>query len=314
MIHEIGDYEGDDIRKQVDRLLRDVGSPEPPISLDDVRAQLNLDRKYYSSADPGLLDEVAHKIRMGGSQLVKTATKLFDIAKKAKLVAFWLPQSQRILIDSDMPSKKHRWIEAHEIGHSITPWHKTFLFGDSEHTLDPACHAAVEAEANYAAGQLLFLRERFGNDARDVDLSFKNIQKLSTRYGNSLTSTLWRIVEEREANRPLFGVVSAHPRYPEIGKTDDGLPVRHFIRSQGFRKQFPAISPEDAYGIIKLHAGWTKRGSLFQIDHPLIDVNGTLCEFHVDCLATPYYVLTYGTLVREVPTLVSVGRQAVPAK
>ena len=307
MIHEIGEYEGEDIRKQVDRLLRDVGNPEPPISLDDVRALLNLDRKYYNTADPGLLDEVAHKVRVGGSQIVQAASRLFDIAKKAKLVAFWLPESQRILIDSDAPEKKHRWIEAHEIGHSITPWHKTFLFGDSEHTLDPACHAAVEGEANYAAGQLLFLRERFGREARDLELSFKTVQALSKRYGNSLTSTLWRIIEERDPNSPVFGIVSAHPRYPSIGRTEDGRSIRHFIRSRGFRERFPSMTPEDAYGILKLHAGWTKRGTLFKGDHPLIDSNGCLCEFHVDCLATQYYALTYGVFLREIPTLVAAG-------
>lgn len=303
----IGDFEADDIRKQVDRLLRDIGNPEPPISLDDVRSQLNLDRKYYSKADPSLLDEVAHKVRMGGSQLINLATKLFEVATKANLVAFWLPEARRILIDKDQPEKKHRWTEAHEIGHSITPWHKTFLFGDNAQTLDPSCHAIVETEANFAAGQLLFLQDRFGSDARDLTFDFKAIQALSKRYGNSLTSTLWRIVEEREPNRPVFGMVSAHPRHPTIGATEDGRSMRHFIRSKGFRDRFPGMTPEDAFSILQRHAGWTKRGRLFETEHPLIDANGSLCEFRVDCLATPYYVLTYGVFLRESPTLVGVA-------
>lgn len=303
----VGDYEADDIRKQVDRLLRDLGYPEPPISLDDVRAQLSIDKKYYSKADPGLLDEVAHKVRMGGADLIKFATRLFDVAKKASLVAFWLPEAKRILIDKDEPEKKHRWTEAHEIGHSITPWHKTFLFGDSVKTLDPSYHAAVENEANYAAGQLLFLQDRFGNDARDLTLNFKSIEKLRKRYGNSLTSTLWRIVEEREPDRPIFGIVSAHPRYPMIGANDDGASMRHFIRSKGFRLRFPDITPEDAFGILQRHASWKKVGTLFETEHPLIDVNGELCEFRVDCLATKYYVLTYGVFLRQAPTLVGVA-------
>ncbi len=300
----VGEYEADDIRQQVNRLLRDIGNPEPPIRLEDIRAQLNLDRRYYSKADPSLLDEVAHKVRMGGSQIVNVATRLFDVVKKARLVAFWMPESRRILIDKDEPEKKHRWTEAHEIGHSITPWHQTFLFGDNTQTLDPACHAVVETEANDAAGQLLFLQDKFVADARDLPLDFKSIEKLRKRYGNSLTSTLWRIVEEREPHKPVFGIVSAHPRYPMIGANPDGRPTRHFIRSRGFRQRFPGITPEDAFGILQRHASWSKVGTLVDTEHPLLDVNGTLCEFRVDCLATKYYVLTYGVFVRETPTLV----------
>ena len=47
----------------------------------------------------------------------------------------------RILIDETVPKPKHRWIEGHEVGHSVIPWHREFLFGDNEFTLDPVCHA-----------------------------------------------------------------------------------------------------------------------------------------------------------------------------
>ena len=30
----------------------------------------------------------------------------------------------------DEPKLKHRWNEAHEVGHSIIPWHKAYLHGD----------------------------------------------------------------------------------------------------------------------------------------------------------------------------------------
>ena len=35
------------------------------------------------------------------------------------------------------------------------------MLGDTEQTLTPACHQVMEAEANYAAGQLIFLAKRF---------------------------------------------------------------------------------------------------------------------------------------------------------
>ena len=60
---------------------------------------------------------------------------------------------------------------------------------------------------------------------------FKSIKSLAARYGNTITSALWRIVEDREPNRPVFGMVTIHPRYPDIGATESGQRVRYFIRS-----------------------------------------------------------------------------------
>jgi hypothetical protein len=58
----------------------------------------------------------------------------------------------------------------------------------------------------------------------------KSIKSLATRYGNTITSALWRMVEDREPNRPVFEVVTL-PRYPEIGVTESGQRVCYFICS-----------------------------------------------------------------------------------
>jgi hypothetical protein len=52
-------YTAEDIDAQVEKILRGLGSPPPPLKLDDVRALLNLDRRYYSSRDTGAVREVA---------------------------------------------------------------------------------------------------------------------------------------------------------------------------------------------------------------------------------------------------------------
>jgi hypothetical protein len=135
-----------------------------------------------------------------------------------------------------------------------------------------------------------------------MEVSFKTLQQLSKRYGNSLTATLWRFVEDREPDRPVFGMVSTHPRHPCIGATDSGQPVRHFIRSPAFRARFPQVTPDDAFSILQIHAGWTKRGPIVETDHPVVDGNGEVCEFHIESLSTPYYVLTYATFLRCLPT------------
>lgn len=40
------------------------------------------------------------------------------------------------------------------------------------------CYEQVEAEANFAAGRLLFLREQFTDEARSLDPSIKAVQQL----------------------------------------------------------------------------------------------------------------------------------------
>ena len=39
----------DAIDRQVSKILKGLGDPEPPLILDDVRELLSLDRHYYSS-------------------------------------------------------------------------------------------------------------------------------------------------------------------------------------------------------------------------------------------------------------------------
>lgn len=154
-----------DIDAQIAKILRGLGDPGPPLDLRIVRELLKLDRDYYSSSDDGLLRETFSRMKVAGIQVLKRPTILKDAVTKLSLKAIYLPDQKRILLDSDLPALKHRWNEAHEIGHDIIPWHAGMMFGDNEQTLTPACHEIMEAEANYAAGQLLFLGRRFRNDA-----------------------------------------------------------------------------------------------------------------------------------------------------
>lgn len=299
----VGQYEAEDIRSIVDRVLRDLGYPEPPLRLPQVRALLELNLGYYSSANTTLLQEVAHRLKVAGKQILERPMILVEAVQKAKLSALWVPDAKRILIDSAVPRLKHRWIEGHEIGHSLIPWHREFLFGDDEYTLDPACHAIVEAEANYAASQLLFLQGRFAAEARDCQLSFTTIKEFATRYNNTITSTLWRMVEDREPNTPIFGMISSHPHHTDIGGRDDGERVRYFIRSAAFRSQFQAVTPLEGYALIVAHASQNRTGPVVNALCELANSNGERCEFRVESFSNHHALLTYGVMTRVIPTL-----------
>ncbi len=184
----VGRYEAQDIDTQVGKVLRGLGHPDPPLNLDEALALMDLDRGYYSSDDDSTVREIVSRMVVAGKQIVRRPTILFEVIKKASLSALWLPDKQRILIDKSRPVLKHRWSEAHEIGHSVIPWRRELLLGDNELSLNPTCHAQMEAEANYASGQLLFLGSRFSDEANDLELAFTTVKKLSKRYGNTILS------------------------------------------------------------------------------------------------------------------------------
>ena len=60
-----------DIDRQVNKVLKALGSPEPPLKLDDVREILKLDRRYYSTTDDSFLRETISKLTVAGTQVMK---------------------------------------------------------------------------------------------------------------------------------------------------------------------------------------------------------------------------------------------------
>ena len=305
----VGDHETHDIEAQLNRILNDLGNPEPPLSLPQVRKLLKLDLKYYSATNTDHIQEIAHRIKVAGKQVLVRPTLLWDAISKANLSALWIPDSKRILIDESIPHLKHRWIEAHEINHSIIPWHNDFLFGDDSFTLDPECHAVVEAEANYGAGRLLFFGERLAKEARDLELTFDNIKVIAARYGNTITSTFWRVIEEREPDRPIFGMITGHPYYPEhpkLGVSKNGTSNHKFIRSKAFRIQFSTITQEDTYMLLEKHASTRMSGPIVNTTDVLKDNNGDEFEFRIESFSNSHALLTYGVVQGKKAKLVDI--------
>ena len=223
----IDPFAAQDIRDQVDKILRGLGNPEPPLDLLDVRELLKLDRQYYSTKETGWLRESVSKVKVGTKQLAMRPTLILDVVRRAGLKALWIPDRKRILISEDLPQLKRRHAEAHEITHSITPHHRRFLFGDDRETLRSSCHEILESEANFGSGQLLFLRERFPAEANDLPKNLDSVKALAKTFGNTLTMTLWRLVEEAHGEEPMFGAISPHPRHGEFGPKG-AMPLFYF--------------------------------------------------------------------------------------
>jgi hypothetical protein len=195
---------------------------------------------------------------------------------------------KRILIDRETPTLKQRWDETHEIGHSIIPWHEPLMHGDQYITLSVSCHEQVEAEANYAAGRLLFLRDRFIDELRSRPFTIATITQLHDLFGNTITSTLWRTVESAES--PTFGLVSIHP----LGTPKEGKPsIRHFLRSPSFVEAFGDVSAADIFASLGYFCSGA-RGLIGQGDVLLTDTVHVSHRFSVECFHNSYDALTLG--------------------
>jgi Zn-dependent peptidase ImmA (M78 family) len=308
----IGAHETADLRTQVEKVLRGLGSPEPPLDLRDVRELLRLDRQYYSSTDDSAVREFVSRVKIAGTQILARPTILLDVIRKANLSALWVPDRKRILIDRDTPVLKHRWYEAHEIGHSLPPWHGEFLYGDSETTLSPMCHEQLEAEANYAAGQLLFLGGRFAVEALDNVASLGSVRTLAKRFGNTMTSTLWRYVEEAHDGRPMVGLVNPRAPFADATASTPHPPSRYCIESPTFRTRFD-YSELQLLAAVNTYAMHRRGGPLGEAEIVLLDCNGDGHVFRFESFSNGHSTLTLAVLARPVVPLVAVPAMATLA-
>lgn len=300
----IDPYSAHDIQTQVDKVLRGLGNPSPPLSLSDVRELLKLDKQYYSSTNDGPLREITSRIKIGAKQLTSRPSLIFEVIKKAQIKALWIPDRKRILIDQDVPEIKHRHIEAHEIIHGITPHHSRFLFGDDNETLRKSCHDILEAEANYGAGQLLFMRSRFLEIANDYSVGLNSILELYKVFGNSITMTLWHYVEEADSS--VFGVVSKHP--VDIGATcDPTSEIRYFIKSLAFRKQIASGCEVTTIEAMKMYSSPARGGPLGQGEVDLLGKDGKLHRFLMETFYNGYDALTLGKYLYPVTAKIAVN-------
>lgn len=289
-----------DIDTQVAKVLRGLGNPEPPLDLRLVRELLKLDQGYYSVTDDSLLRETFSRMKVAGLQVLQRPTLLKEAVKTLSLKALYLPDQKRILLDKDLPKLKHRWNEAHEIGHDIVPWHAGMMFGDTEQTLTPSCHAIMEGEANYAAGQLLFLGSHFVVQATSEEPSIALIRSLSKKFGNTLTSTLWRFTEEAHGSRPMVALVTGHPNLSKRKLDfDPAKPCRYFIQSPTFQSKFGTIEEGDLFEKVARYAGRQRGGPLGGDDVVLADSNGDTHLFRFETFFNGYEAITLGYCLRR---------------
>lgn len=295
-----------DIDKVVDRVHQDLGYTDGAIQLLEVRDLLRLDLKYYRLDDPGLVDEVIHKLKVGAKQVIARPGLLVDAIRKFDLSALFVPDRKRILVDSSVPDLKKRWYEIHEIAHSLIPWHADYTLGDDRTTLSQGCHERIEAEANYGGGRLLFPNKVFTLHRLSSTMSLARVREISKHFGNTITSTLWRCVEQ--SDELTFATIGEHPQRPRDGKPQ----VEYFVRSRSFAAQFPNITDADVWAWMREYCGYRTTGPLGTMDLNIQDVNGVSHAFVIESFSNGYNALTMARWIRQAPVTVSVGGSVLP--
>jgi hypothetical protein len=276
-----------DIDAVVSKILKGLGNPEPPLDLDDVRTLQKLDRQYYSSVEDGPLREYISKAYIGAKQVFLRPTLILEVVRKRSLKALYLPDRKRILIDSSEPQLKWRWNEAHEIIHSGVPWHQEAMFGDTEVTLSPTCHEQIEAQANFGAGRLLFFQDQLRDFMSLSEPNFALVQSIKKHYGNTLTSSLWRMVEAIDV--PALGLVGP----PPWNTTGDGTAsCRYFIRSARFMEQFSNVTESQISSLLRACSTRRRGGPIADDDVVLLDDCGQKHKFHLESFYNRHEVLT----------------------
>jgi len=282
-----------DIDIYVEKVLNDLGILEPPLDLAAVHELLKIDRKYYSSTDTGLLQDTVHKVRLGTKQILSKPSRILDVIREWDLKALYLPEQKLILIDNDLAQLKKRWAEAHEVGHSLIEWHESFMHGDQRVTLSVSCHDELEAEANYAAGRLIFLRDAFHDRLMSSAIDLHAVKALAELFGNTITTTLWRTVEVIDT--PAIGIISCQPNDKNMD------PVRHAVCSKAFGEQFGNTNATTLFQQLK---NFCRRGGgdIGSSEICIEDIRGKKHIFYFECFHNSYDTLTLG-VYREVATV-----------
>ena len=273
-----------DIDERVERVLRGSGIPSPRFVW-RMFASFYEYRVFYTADDPSLIQEAVSRIRVATIQVFQRPMLLMDAIRKMSLQALYVPDRKRIFSTVRCLKKKHRWSEAHEVLHSLIPWHDDLMHGDNRYTLLPECHEQVEAERGEPRrrGRLLFLRDRFGAQAGDMPLSIASVRSLHSDFGNTISSTLWRFVETVGVRRPVVGMITCHPHQSQRpADFDPAKPCRHCIQSFAFAARF---QPDNGAGPVQspIFLLWCAvwGGPLGMADLVLTDDNGDEHVFHI---------------------------------
>ncbi len=154
-------------------------------------------------------------------------------ALKKLLGAYWF-RAETAFVDFAQPRGRARFIQAHELGHRVVPWHKD-AYLDDEHRLFRETEDLFELEANLAGAHLLFQGRVFFERALEYQNSLRTPILLAEPFDTSLHATIRYYVEHHPD--PLAVLVAGR-----FKRADGTVPIFLALESPSFHKELGAIA------------------------------------------------------------------------
>lgn len=262
----------DDIGKHVDRLLRAADAyGRFPTPVKDIVAAAAL-----TESDEYVLEE---------SLIAKAPAHLRGLLRSAKQkIQGLVDRRERVVhvspaIDND---GRRRFVMLHETTHDILPHQQDLLYADDNETLSPNTKRLFEREANQGAAELLFQRDRFARDAKDLEVSIGAVWELADRYGSSFHAALRRYAETHPG--AVAGIVLGRTPFrsdPPTWRREEVMATPAWAARIGLPEwprnmdtgTYPFLAALDFKGFDQ----WT-----------MIDLSGTPVGIRVEAFQTPY--------------------------
>ncbi len=154
-------------------------------------------------------------------------------ALKKLLGAYWF-RAETAFVDFTQSKGRARFIQAHELGHRVVPWHEG-AYLDDERRLFHETEGLLELEANLAGAHLIFQGQVFFEQALEYQTSLKTPILLADTFDASLHSTIRYYVEHHPD--PLAVLIAG--RYKRANGT---VPIFLALESSSFREQYGDIA------------------------------------------------------------------------
>jgi hypothetical protein len=200
-------------------------------------AQQALKRAGAYGAIPTPLDAVGEAI--GVAEVIDIGQLPEDIVVSKpsalkKLLGAYLYQAETAFVDFNQPEGRARFIQAHELGHRVVPWHEG-AYLDDELRLFRETEELLELEANLAGAHLIFQGQPFFERALEFPLSLRTPLLLAAQFKASLHATIRYYVEHHPD--PIAGLIAG-----QYTRMDGTVPVFLAIESPSFRERFGQIA------------------------------------------------------------------------
>lgn len=151
-----------------------------------------------------------------------------------KLLGAYLFRAETAFVDFTQSKGRARFIQAHELGHRIVPWHEG-AYLDDERRLFRETEDLFELEANLAGAHLIFQGQVFFEQALEYQTSLKTPVLLADTFDASLHATIRYYVEHHPD--PLAVLIAG--RYKRANGT---VPIFLALESPSFHERHGPIA------------------------------------------------------------------------